>query len=241
MKIFAVSDLHLSLIAPFDPQLPIPAVLGKPMNIFGVQWDDFFTRLTTNWQQTVSDEDAVLIPGDISWAMNLADTKYDFAYIASLPGQKIISRGNHDYWWDGIGKLRAFLPESIFALQHDAIDLGKFAVCATRGWLLPEHNDFKENADRKIYDRELLRLEFALKAAAAYQSPIIAMLHYPPLDHNKNENEVVALLKKYPVVSCVYGHLHGNKSSAFEGIYAGINFTNVSVDRINFTPAFIAE
>lgn len=240
MKIFAISDLHLSLQAPFDHQDPEAAVIDKPMSVFGEQWQDALSHITNKWKKVVGEDDVVLIPGDISWAMKLDDARYDFAYLASLPGKKIISRGNHDFWWDGIGKLRAFLPEGIYALQHDAMEMGDFAICATRGWLLPEHNDFSQDSDQKIYEREILRLGFALEAAAKYQKPIIAMLHYPPLDKTTSPSGFVSLLQEYPVHVCLYGHIHGNKAAAFEGEYAGIAFRNVSADRIGFTPLLIA-
>lgn len=244
MKIFAISDLHLSLTERFDFTNPQNAKLSKPMDIFGLQWEDFFSRLSSGWCENVSAEDTVLIPGDISWAMHLPETEHDFAYIDSLPGKKIISRGNHDFWWEGIGKLRSYLPASISALQHDAVEVGEYAVCATRGWLSPTHNDFKESLDRKIYERELLRLEMALESAASLSKPIIVMLHFPPIDNmdaKKADSGFAELLAKYPVHSCVYGHIHGSKTAAFEGEYQGILFRNVSVDRVNFQPLLIAK
>jgi len=239
MKIFAVSDLHLSFQKPFNREAPPP--LTKPMNIFGGQWDDYPCRLADNWRKTVADEDTVLIPGDISWAMDLKGAVHDLAYIGDLPGKKIICRGNHDYWWDGIGKVRSSLPFGMSALQHDAILAGGFAICATRGWLLPGHNDFKESEDRKIYDRELIRLEFALEAATALNAPIIVMLHYPPMDEKHGESDFTRMLEKYDVKYCVYGHIHGDKADVFEGEVNGIRYFNVSVDRLKCCPLLICE
>lgn len=239
MKIFAVSDLHLSLTVPYEEANPATVLVRKPMNIFGGQWDDYFYRLASNWRNTVADTDVVLIAGDISWAMTIEEAQFDFAYLAALPGKKIISRGNHDYWWKGITKLRSALPQNIFALQHDAIDLGDFAVCATRGWLLPHSNDFEENIDRKVYERELLRLEMALCTAARFDKQIIVMLHFPPIDDPQKFSGFADLLFQYPVRYCVYGHIHGNRAAAFEGEYHGIRFINTSVDRIGFCPLLL--
>lgn len=241
MNIFAISDLHLSLAAPFNEASPDLTPLYKPMSVFGVRWDDALSRLTSNWKEQISEEDAVLIPGDISWAMTMDEAKFDFAFLSALPGKKIISRGNHDYWWNGIGKLRAALPDNIYPLQHDAIEVGGFAVCATRGWTIPGRNDFKESEDRKIYERELLRLGFALEAAAKLAKPIIVMLHYPPFYHPQTGSGFLELLRQYSVKYCVYGHLHGDKAAAFEGTVDGISFSNMSMDRISFCPKLIAS
>ena len=236
MKYFTISDLHLSLSAPFDPDDPGADIINKPMNVFGSHWDDYLLRLSNNWQETVGKQDIVLVPGDISWAMNLAEAKHDLDFIGDLPGEKILIRGNHDYWWDGIKKLRKSLPKGMFALQNDAIDTADFAVCGTRGWLLPDNKSFKEKDDRKIYKRELHRLTMALNDAGRFAKPIIVMLHYPPIDVPIVSDEFVALMKEYPVSYCVYGHVHGNKAAAFEGEYQGIEFINASVDRIGFAP-----
>ena len=239
MKIFGISDLHLSFKRKYDPTNPPP--LTKPMDIFGSQWDNYPVRIRKNWLDTVSSDDTVLIPGDISWAMNLQEACYDLDFIGDLPGKKIICRGNHDYWWDGVGKVRNALPAGISALQHDALDIGGFAVCATRGWLLPGHNDFKENTDRKIYDRELLRLGFALEAAAKYGKPIILMLHYPPVDEAGHESDFTRIIREYNVSYCVYGHIHGSAAEAFKGEINGTSFYNVSADKLECRPLLICE
>jgi|WetSurMetagenome_2_1015567.scaffolds.fasta_scaffold169146_2 uncharacterized protein len=240
MKIFAASDLHLSLNAPYDASVSAPSS-QKPMNIFGEQWDDYIGRLAAAWRALVGAEDAVLIAGDISWAMTLEEARHDFNYLASLPGKKIISRGNHDYWWKSVSRLREELPPGIYPLQNNAISLGGHSICATRGWLLPENGDFRESVDRKIYDRELIRLQLSLEAAAKLDQPIIAMLHFPPLDDTAHGSGFTELLGRYPVRYCVYGHIHGNKAAAFEGEYQGTVYLNTSVDRIGFSPVLIAE
>ena len=124
----------------------------------------------------------------------------------------------------------------MFALQNDAIEFGDFAICGTRGWMLPENNAFTESEDRKIYDRELLRLSFALDEAAKFKKPIIVMIHYPPIDDPISSHDFVDIMDKYEVKYCIYGHIHGNRSSAFVGIHNGIEFINASADRIDFRP-----
>ncbi len=237
MKIFAISDLHLSLSAPFVAGAPAQSY--KPMTLFGGAWQDFYHRLAANWQSLVTEEDAVLLPGDISWAMQLAEAAWDLAYIAALPGTKVMIKGNHDYWWSSVSRVRACLPANFLALQHNAVALGGYAVCGVRGWLLPGHTDFKESQDRKIFDRELLRLEMALEDAARLKLPILVMLHYPPLTESGGDPSFMELLCRYPVQTCLYGHIHGDKNPAFEGEYQGIRLINCSADRLGLSPLFV--
>lgn len=238
MKVFAISDLHLSLTAPY--QAGSKAQLAKPMEVFGSRWDDYFRRMDENWRSCVGEQDAVLIAGDLSWAMTLDEIEHDFAYLGSLPGRKVICKGNHDYWWNSLSRVRNCAPAGLEFLQHSAINLGPCVVCGTRGWLSPQHAEFK-SSDKPIYDRELLRLRMALEEAVGYGLPIIAMLHYPPLLHESDSSEMSALLEQYDVHSCVYGHIHGDKQSAFEGCRNGVSYLNSSMDRLGFMPRLLAE
>ncbi len=205
MSLFAIGDLHL------------PGGQEKPMNVFGPQWEQHFQHIAESWRVQVSPEDTVLIPGDISWAMRLEDAVPDLAEIGKLPGRKVIIRGNHDYWWGGITRVRAALPEGMYALQQDAIDLGSCVVCGTRGWLIPSPEAPMAEADMKIYQRELMRLELALDNAArlAAGRPVLVMLHYPPLTRTQRTSGFTQRLEQAGVRGCIYGHLHG------EGIHAG--------------------
>jgi len=239
MNIFAISDLHLSLTAPWRDGLP--ARLAKPMDIFGQAWADYPGPLAERWQHLVGPEDTVLIAGDISWAMTLAETVHDFAYLQALPGRKLIIKGNHDYWWQSLSRVRKALPPSVEALQHSAARAGGWAVCGTRGWLTPAHRDFQESEDRKIYERELLRLEMALAEGVRFNLPMIVMLHYPPLLPEEEESGFTRLLDAYPVTDCVYGHLHGDKASAFEGERKGVRYHNCSADRLELTPLLVRQ
>ena len=199
MKVFAISDLHLSINS------------NKPMNIFGPVWDNYLDKIEKHWQSIVSENDIVLIPGDISWAMKLNDAEADLNFINKFKGKKVILRGNHDYWWSSISALRNILPKEMYAIQNDAIKFENVIICGTRGWNLPNSKYFNSKDDEKIYNRELLRLELSLKHAKSLQKNgdiIIAMLHFPPFNNKLEDNEITRLLEKYGVNKVVYGHLH---------------------------------
>ena len=211
------------------------------MEKFGQLWADYFRRLEDSWREKVAPEDAVLIAGDVSWALTLPEARFDLDYIEALPGQKVLVKGNHDYWWQSLSRVREAAGGSLHFLQHSAMAIGPWAVCGTRGWLLPCHADFKEE-DGRLLARELLRLEMALNEAARLARPIIVMLHYPPLEDPAQGSPFTELLGRYPAVTdCVYGHIHGDKAPAFEGLYRGVRYQNCSIDRLDFTPRLIAE
>lgn len=199
MKVFAISDLHLSVNNP------------KPMDIFGPVWENYLDKIFADWKEKVSENDLILLAGDFSWAMKLEDTKDDFALLANLPGKKIMVRGNHDFWWKSISAVRAVLPENFYAVQNDAFKFGDYIICGTRLWNLPAMSRAQSEEDDKIYKRELLRLEMTLQAAQKLKTAdekIICMLHYPPYTFNEEDNEVTALIEKYGVNKVVYGHIH---------------------------------
>ena len=205
MKIFAISDLHLSINNP------------KPMDIFGGNWDNYIDVISNNWKNMISNEDVVLISGDISWAMYLEDAVPDLKFIRTLPGKIVILRGNHDYWWKSITAVRSVLPENMFAIQNDSILFENVIVCGTRGWTVPENNEHKTADDEKIYNRELIRLKLALNNAKIKQKngeKLICMLHYPPFNSKRQDSDFTKLLEEYKVDYCVYGHLHGSDCRA---------------------------
>ena len=239
MRIFAIGDLHL------------PGGDVKPMDVFGPHWERHFERIAEDWRARVSQDDLVLIPGDISWAMQLKDAAEDLRRIAKLPGNTLILRGNHDYWWSSLTQLRACLPPNMHAVQNDAYDAGEAVICGTRGWTIPPsvfsgeaegasgEQDADDAQDEKIYRREALRLEMSLCAAAklANGRPIVAMLHYPPLTPEclRTGTEFTRLLSAYGVSRCVYGHLHGQSvRRAFNGTYGGVRYDLVSCDALDF-------
>lgn len=225
MRVFAIGDLHL------------PGGDMKPMDVFGSHWENHFERISESWRARVSEDDVVLIPGDISWAMQLADALHDLERIAQLPGRILILRGNHDYWWSSLTQLRCSLPQGMHAVQNDAYDAGDMVFCGTRGWTIPGQNAAAQ--DEKIFRREVLRLEMSLKAAAqmADGRPIVAMMHYPPLlpEHKASGTAFTKLLSAYGVSRCVYGHLHGQSiQRGINGVYDGVRYDLVSCDALGF-------
>ena len=223
MTIFAIGDLHL------------PAE-EKPMDVFGEHWIDHFVKIAEDWRARVQPEDVVLIPGDITWAMQLAAAKPDLEAIGELPGRKILTRGNHDYWWGSIGRVRDALPEGMYALQNDAMLLDGVLFAGTRGWNLATEPD-ADPADVKIFQRELLRLEMSLKAARRLSEdmPLVVMMHFPPLTDQVRETPFTQLLEQYRADHVVYGHLHGpGLYSAFRGEQRGVRYHQVSCDGLGF-------
>lgn len=175
MKIFAIADTHLSGNPP-----------KKPMSVFGGHWDNHWEKIKTDWLRRVSPQDAVLIAGDISWALKLEEAREDLEEIAALPGRKVLIRGNHDYWWQTLGKMTKVTGDRLTYLHNTHTALGDFAVCGSRGWVCPDDPFFKE-ADLPIYQRELGRVRASLESArAAGNARIILMLHYPPIYERPN-------------------------------------------------------
>ncbi len=228
MRLFAIGDLHM------------PGGDDKPMDVFGSQWDRHFLRISEQWRETVGEEDVVLIPGDISWAMQLENALPDLLEIAALPGRKILCKGNHEYWWSSIGRVRAALPENMTALQFDAADLGKCVVCGTRGWSYPTERSPLSTEDEKIFARETQRLEMALERADAQAGdrPVLVMMHFPPRMAEDPETPFTRILEAHRNVrTVVYGHLHGAAFAAgFAGMCRSIRYVPVSCDGIGFRP-----
>lgn len=231
MNIYAIGDLHL------------PGGDKKPMDVFGPHWENHFERISEDWRSRVGDEDMVLIPGDISWAMQLGSALEDLHRIAALPGRKLILRGNHDYWWSSLTQLRSSLPEGMHAVQNDAFDAGDVVFCGTRGWALPQPGSADAGTgasqDEKLYRRETMRLEMSLKAAKkmAGERPIFAMMHYPPIlpEYLRTGTAFTELMTRCGVSRCVYGHLHGpSVQRGYNGLYNGVKYDLVSCDALHF-------
>ena len=223
MKIFAISDLHLSINNP------------KPMDVFGERWEGYVEKIFDDWKQKVTDDDVVLLAGDFSWAMKLQDALADFDLLKSLPGKKVIIKGNHDYWWPSISVLRQALPENIFALQNDAIKFDDVIVCGTRGWTVPEPGESQSSEDEKIYKREVIRLELTLQAAQKLQTngeKIVCMMHYPPCNFRREASGFTTLIEKYNVNAVVFGHLHGYKKIQTKFVLNGIDYYLTSCDMV---------
>ena len=235
MSIYAIGDLHLSLNK------------EKPMDIFGGNWKNHEQKIKENWKNTVQDTDLVILPGDFSWEMHLKDMYNDFAYLNDLPGKKLLLKGNHDYWWTTLAKMREFLQENKFEnidfVYNNSYLFEDKIIAGTRGWAL---ND-TENSD-KMNHREEERLKLSLQSGVDNfgDKEIICIMHYPPIiEENKNDannqsknlkvSNYVQIMKEYNVKTCLYGHLHGEShKEAFEGIIEGINFKLVSSDDLDF-------
>lgn len=228
MAVWAISDLHL------------PA-RQKPMDVFGPQWTNHFERIRADWIERVQAQDVVLLPGDLSWAMHLEEAQEDLDRIGELPGTKILLRGNHDYWWSSIGRVRRTLRENCFALQNDSLFLDGVLFAGSRGWQIPAEAAV-DGDDLRIYLRERQRLEMSLKSARARSetAPLIAMMHYPP--RTESAEGFSDLLKRYGAQDVVYGHLHGaGLAGAIRGELDGLRYHQVSCDGLDFRLARILE
>ena len=231
MSIYIIADLHLSFNDP------------KPMSIFGNNWNNHEEKIKIDWLSKVREQDTVLLLGDFSWAMHLKDTLKDFEYLNSLPGKKIMLRGNHDYWWSTKASMEKFLKENnisnIEFLQNNSIEIEDKIFCGSRGWTLT--NTETENC-KKMIDRECTRLELSIQDALLKRKEgqeVIVCMHYPPIvKANQMNNELtdfVKILKKYDIKRCFYGHLHGTSiNEAVRGDIFGINMELVSADGLNF-------
>jgi predicted phosphohydrolase len=226
MALFVISDLHLSFSS------------DKPMNVFG--WDNYEEKLENNWRNNVNDDDTVIIPGDISWAMYLDEARLDFEFINNLPGKKIILKGNHDYWWTTVKKMNEFVQDNGFYtinfLFNNSFSYKNYAICGTRGW----GNNGTTDEDTRIWNREIQRL---LLSIGSSKGDIICCLHYPPTNLRGGISEdYIDIFKKYNVKQVCYGHLHGNHELAkLPDEIDGIRFSLVSCDFLNFMPFKLSD
>lgn len=229
MSIYVIADLHLSFGT------------NKPMHIFGDNWDNHHEKIRKNWIEVVKPEDTVILPGDFSWATYIEDAKLDFQYLNELPGNKILLKGNHDYWWTTLNKMREFLKENNFSnidfLYNNSYLIEDKIIAGSRGWIL---QDGEEN--RKMINRENERLKLSLKSGVknfGKEKEIIAFMHYPPIQSKNllgnSFLEFYRTMKQYNVRNCYYGHLHGaSHKDAIEGNVEGINFHLISADYLGF-------
>lgn len=226
MSLFVIGDLHLSLGVP-----------SKPMDIFG-GWKDYQQLLEKSWLNNIKTEDTVVLAGDLSWGMNLEQSDADFAFVNSLPGRKIILKGNHDYWWNSLRKMENFFEskgyDSLYILHNNHYDYdGKCGICGTRGWV----NMPGESSDAKILAREVQRLEVSIQSALKQNLCPIVFLHYPPIYGNSYNYDILEVLHKYKVQNCYYGHVHGKGHiHAFQGMYEETKMEMISSDYLHFIP-----
>lgn len=227
MALYAIGDLHLCLGAP------------KPMDIFGGAWTGYMDKLREG-MSVITQEDTLVLLGDLSWALDLENARADFAWIANIPGRKIILKGNHDYWWCTSKKFSEFSEKNGFEqlnlLNNNHFEYDGWAICGTRGWFFEEERGTQH--DEKVFKRELMRLEASLKSAG--DLPRMVFLHYPPRYKGYTCEPILELLDRYDVRRCFYGHLHGaSHGLAMEGLWDGIDFRLVSADRLDFKPFLV--
>ena len=220
MAIYALSDLHLSF-----------GVKDKPMNIFGDRWDNYEVKIEENWNKTVKNEDTVILAGDISWAMYLEESLEDFKFLNKLNGNKLILKGNHDYWWTTVTKMNKFLEENniekVKFLYNNCIETENFIICGTRYWSYDEETE----DNNKVFNREIERAKISLEAAKNInkEKEIIFVTHFPPDDN------IIKCVKEYNVKYWIYGHIHSNYDENLVKI-EGINAVLTSGDYLNFEP-----
>lgn len=236
MSLFAIADLHLSLS------------VNKPMDVFGYRWTDYTEKIKKNWCAIVNDDDTVIVPGDISWAIDYNEAKLDFAFIESLPGKKIFGKGNHDYWWGTMAKNKSFCKEHDFKtidfLFNNALKVENCIICGTRGWYVDEKLQSTTNnvEYQKIVNRETARLKLSLEEAKKLQEndeQIFVFFHFPPVFNNFVCDEIIDVLLEYNVKQCYFGHIHGSYSIPKTTKYKDISFTLVSADYLNFVPMIL--
>lgn len=228
MALYAIGDLHLSLS------------VNKSMEVFGPAWENYHARIEASLSQ-LEEDDVLILAGDTSWGMSLEEAEADFRFLDRFPGKKYLIKGNHDYWWTTAAKLKRFFAEkeikSLEMLHNNCVFYGDYALCGTRGWFLEED---QKSHNAKVLAREVGRLETSLQAAGG--QPILCFLHYPPLYQGYECPEILEILKKYQVLQCCYGHLHGPAiRRRLEGKRGDIGFSLISADYLGFIPKKICE
>ncbi len=228
MSVYTIADLHLSFGT------------NKPMDVFR-GWADYTDRIRSSWQRLVTQEDTVVIAGDISWAMKLSEIYADFSFIHDLNGKKIILKGNHDYWWTTRAKMEQYIAQngfdSISILHNNYYVADGIAICGSRGWFY----DAETDADMLILNREAGRLRMSIEPAVRDGYDPIVFLHYPPIYNGMECEEIMSILREYNIKKCFYGHIHGGNAAkrAFTGQKDGIEFRLVACDYIGFCPASV--
>ncbi len=228
MALYALGDTHLSL------------GVDKPMDVFGGAWEGYLEKLTEGFS-VLTDEDTLVVAGDVSWGMSLEEAAPDFAWLDRWPGTKILMKGNHDYWWNTAAKMNRFFEEKGFTtlkiLHNNCYFYGDAALCGTRGWFYEEE---KEGQDQKVFLRELQRLETSLKAAGEREK--LCFLHYPPFYTGYTCQPILDLLERYGVTACYYGHLHGGSHRlARQGRWGSVDYQMISADWLGFRPKKILD
>lgn len=234
MALYTLADLHLS------------CSVDKPMDKFGSRWTDHTAKIRRRWTALITDNDTVVVPGDISWGMNLEEAAEDFRFIEALPGKKLLGKGNHDFWWTSASKMKKFLADinvsSVEFLHNNAHTAGGFLISGSRGWFIEEKQQnmiFSTDYD-KLVNREVMRLELSLMEAEKLRTDrneeILVFLHFPPVFGDFVCRPLIDIMKKYGVKRCFFGHIHGKYNLPRETVYDGITLSLISADFLNFVP-----
>lgn len=232
MALYVIGDTHFS------------EGCNKPMDIFGGAWTGYRDKLVSALA-VLQPEDTLVVAGDFSWGMSLREALPDFRLLDSFPGKKLLIKGNHDYWWETVSKMKRFFAENtietIDFLHNSCYFYNGAALCGTRGWFYDKNDPAA--GDDKIFKRELIRLEASLKAAVDQgATEIDCFLHYPPVFAGTEVPQITEILSRYPVKRLFYGHLHGDSlRGAFSGTRNGIYYAVVSADALGFKPIQIRE
>ena len=224
MKLYAISDLHLS------------GLVSKPMDMFGPEWEGHFEKIKADWESKVTDDDVVLIGGDTSWGMKLEEGLFDVRAVSALKGRKVFVRGNHDYWWSGISRVREGAPENVF-LQNDCVKIGKYVIAGSRGWMCPGSTDFTDH-DMTLYLREAERFRLAFKEAEKIKEEgdeLIVLMHFPPMSVKKEDTLFTQLFEEKGVKKVIFGHLHGASYFPLKSEKNAIEYYLTSCDKLHFT------
>lgn len=239
MSLYVIADLHLSKST------------EKPMDVFGSRWENYMEKIETEWKRTVNDDDTVVVAGDISWAMTTEELGPDFDFIESLPGKKILSKGNHDYWWQTMSKLNSFVSErgykTISFLHNNAYIVDDFIICGSRGWYTDDKDTPIRGADSaKIIAREVERIKHSVECGRALscdgrERELLMFLHFPAIFKGYMCDEIIMELYRAGVKRCYYGHIHGNYSALPIINYADIDFHLISADYVLFKPQKIEK
>ncbi len=242
MSLYVIADLHLSTLAETN----------KSMEVFGQRWSGYMTRLKNNWERLVTDEDTVVVPGDISWALSPEEAVSDLKFIDSLPGRKILGKGNHDFWWSTMNKHRILFEKegitSISFLFNNAHETDEFIIAGTRGWYHDEDaRNMPETADfEKLVNREALRLRASLNEAiklkgASPEKEILVFMHFPPYWSQKASEGLIEIIKEFDIKRLYFGHIHGNYTLPLRYEYEGIEMNMISADHLDFIPKIIRK
>lgn len=243
-RIWAIADLHLSF-----------GVANKSMEIFGPQWKNHAEVIASHWKRLIHPEDLVLVPGDLSWAMRVEEVIPDLQWVHSLPGTKVMIKGNHDYWWGSLSKIVPILPPSIHLIQNNVFNWKGISIGGARLWDTPEYSfgafteyrenpkaknseeEVQEDLSQKIFERELERLKMSLKNLDPQAQVRIALTHYPPIGADLAPSRASQILEQHKVHLCVFGHLHSLKANIpLFGEARGIRYVLASCDYIHFQP-----